>query len=89
VVAGRGDGAENGVADIDCEHGACFAAEYIEVCNVETDVLTSNGGIKVMGHWHSLVVRLAIQTVGEIDAKLLGAIHLMTAFSTLMLLAEN
>jgi hypothetical protein len=28
------------VADIDDEHGACFAAEYIEVRDVEADVLS-------------------------------------------------
>jgi hypothetical protein len=34
-------------------------------------------------------VRLAIQTVDEISAYLLGAIQVMTAFPPLVLLAEN
>ena len=43
MVAGSRDGAKNGVAEIDYEHGACFATEDIEVRDVEADVLTSDG----------------------------------------------
>jgi len=82
MVARHRDGAENRVADIDYEHGACFAAEDIEVRDVEADVLTSDWRIEVMGHGRPpLFVRLAIQTVDESSASLLGAIHVMAAFS--------
>jgi hypothetical protein len=43
-----------------------------------------------MGHGNSTVsVRLAIQTLDEISAYLLGAIQVMTAFPPLMLLAKK
>ena len=78
------------MADIDDEHGACFAAEYVEVGDVEADILASNWRIEVMGQGSPpLSVRLAIQTVEEISVNLLGAIHVMTAVSTLMLLARE
>ncbi len=39
VVARRRNGAEDGVAEIDHEDGACLSAEQIEVCDIEPDIL--------------------------------------------------
>jgi len=90
MVAGDWDGAENGMADIDDEHGANFATEEVEVGDIEADILTSNGLIEVMGHGSPpLFVRLAVETVDRTLASLPGAIHGMTAFATQMPQAGN
>jgi hypothetical protein len=43
MVAGRRDGAEDGVADVDDKNGAGLATEYVQIRDVETDILASQG----------------------------------------------
>jgi hypothetical protein len=42
------------VADIDHKHGARLAAEYVQVRDVEANILPGDWRIKVMGHNQSL-----------------------------------
>ena len=48
MVPGHGNGSENGVTHIDHKRGACFAAEYVEVRDVEADVLPGDWRVEVM-----------------------------------------
>jgi hypothetical protein len=43
MVAGRRDGSEDGVADVDDKNGAGLATEYVQIRDVETDILASDG----------------------------------------------
>jgi hypothetical protein len=43
MVARRRDGAENGVANIDDKHGARLATEYVQIRDIEADILSGDG----------------------------------------------